>query len=184
MFHGVLLRGASQGCLLEAATPFYRAIRKGSDTATRQCCVAIKRMGSRKSAIFHEAISGLLVIAMGIHTRGLDIKADAARLAADKAARAEAKAVVDRWNEQLAVGRDMMWSPTIRTPRGYALAQSVLLGLRDESRSGSPHHQSPSARLGGHARLAVFVMPGLAPMPKLLALHALPPARRAGSVTI
>jgi hypothetical protein len=29
-------------------------------------------------------------------------------------ARAEAKAVVDRWNEQLAAGRDMLWSPTIR----------------------------------------------------------------------
>jgi len=26
----------------------------------------------------------------------------------------EAKAVVERWNEQLAAGRDMLWSPTIR----------------------------------------------------------------------
>jgi hypothetical protein len=33
------------------------------------------------------------------------------RDAADKAARAEAKAVIDRWNEQLASGRDMLWSP-------------------------------------------------------------------------
>jgi hypothetical protein len=52
--------------------------------------------------------------AMGIRTRGLDIKAGAARLAADRAARAEATALIDRWNEQLAAGRDMLWSPTIR----------------------------------------------------------------------
>jgi hypothetical protein len=27
---------------------------------------------------------------------------------------AEAKGVVERWNEQLAASRDMLWSPTIR----------------------------------------------------------------------
>jgi hypothetical protein len=36
------------------------------------------------------------------------------RNAADKAARAEAEAVIQRWNDQLALGRDMLWSPTIR----------------------------------------------------------------------
>jgi hypothetical protein len=36
------------------------------------------------------------------------------RGAADKAARAEAEAVVQRWNHQLALGRDLLWSPTIR----------------------------------------------------------------------
>ena len=36
------------------------------------------------------------------------------RDAADKAARAEAEAVIHRWNDQLALGRDMLWSPTIR----------------------------------------------------------------------
>ena len=51
---------------------------------------------------------------MGVRTRGLDIKAGAKRGADDKASRADAKAVVDRWNEQLAAGRDMLWSPTIR----------------------------------------------------------------------
>jgi hypothetical protein len=30
------------------------------------------------------------------------------------APRAEAKAVIDHWNEQLAAGREMPWSPTIR----------------------------------------------------------------------
>jgi hypothetical protein len=43
---------------------------------------------------------------------GLDIKAGAAKLKADRAARAEAELVVDRWNRRLARGRDMPWSPT------------------------------------------------------------------------
>jgi hypothetical protein len=44
----------------------------------------------------------------------VDIKAGAIRNAADKAARAEAEAVIQRWNDQLALGRDLLWSPTIR----------------------------------------------------------------------
>jgi hypothetical protein len=51
---------------------------------------------------------------MGIRTRGLDIGINAKRQVTDAVARAEAKAVVDRWNEQLAAGREMLWSPTIR----------------------------------------------------------------------
>jgi hypothetical protein len=51
--------------------------------------------------------------AMGVRTRGLDIKAGAAKLKADRAARLEAELVVDRWNRRLATGRDMLWSPTI-----------------------------------------------------------------------
>jgi hypothetical protein len=31
----------------------------------------------------------------------------------DRASHAEAKGVVDRWNEQLAAGREMLWPPTI-----------------------------------------------------------------------
>jgi hypothetical protein len=38
--------------------------------------------------------------AMGVRTRGLDIKAGAAKLKADRATRTEAKLVVDRWNRQ------------------------------------------------------------------------------------
>jgi len=49
---------------------------------------------------------------MGVWTRGLDIAVNAKRQVADAAARAEAKAVIERWNEQLAAGRDMLWSPT------------------------------------------------------------------------
>jgi hypothetical protein len=51
---------------------------------------------------------------MGIRTRGLDNKVGAKHRAADKAARAEAQAVIERWNEQLAASCDMLWSPTIR----------------------------------------------------------------------
>jgi hypothetical protein len=51
---------------------------------------------------------------MGVRTRGLDIKAGAAKLEADRAVRAEAELVIDRWNRRLATGRDMLWPPTIR----------------------------------------------------------------------
>jgi hypothetical protein len=51
---------------------------------------------------------------MGVRTRGLDIAINAKRQVADTAARAEAKAVIERWNERLAASRDMPWSPTIR----------------------------------------------------------------------
>jgi hypothetical protein len=60
---------------------------------------------------------------MGVRTRGLDIKAGAPKLKADRAARAEAAAVIDRWSRRLATGRDMLWSPTIRAAaRRNALA--------------------------------------------------------------
>jgi hypothetical protein len=51
---------------------------------------------------------------MGVRTRELDIKAGAAKLRADRAARLEAGLVIDRWNRRLATGRDMLWSPAIR----------------------------------------------------------------------
>jgi hypothetical protein len=51
---------------------------------------------------------------MGVRTRGLDTAINAKRQVADAAARAEAKAVIERWNEQLSASRDMLWSPTIR----------------------------------------------------------------------
>jgi hypothetical protein len=58
---------------------------------------------------------------MGERTRGLDIAISAKRQVADAAARAEAKAVIERWNEQL-TSRDMVWSPTIRAGLIAALA--------------------------------------------------------------
>jgi hypothetical protein len=49
---------------------------------------------------------------MGVRTRGLDMKAGFKGDATDKAARAEAEAVIQRWNGQLALDRDMLWRPT------------------------------------------------------------------------
>jgi len=64
------------------------------------------------------ATKGRLTRASGGHHGGADTgartKASANRAAADKASSAEAKAAVDRWNAQLAAGRDILWSPTIR----------------------------------------------------------------------
>jgi hypothetical protein len=50
---------------------------------------------------------------MAVRTRGLDMRAAFRRAAVDTAARAEAEAVIQRWNDQLGLGRDMLWSPTI-----------------------------------------------------------------------
>jgi hypothetical protein len=51
---------------------------------------------------------------MGVRTRGLDMAINAKREVADAAARAEAKAVIERCDEQLSASRDILWSPTIR----------------------------------------------------------------------
>jgi hypothetical protein len=49
-----------------------------------------------------------------VRTRGFrHCRQCAERQVADAAARAEAKAVIERWNEQLAASRAMRWSPTI-----------------------------------------------------------------------
>jgi hypothetical protein len=47
---------------------------------------------------------------LGVRTPGLDIKAGAAELKADRAAGAEAEAAVERWNLRLATGRDCLVS--------------------------------------------------------------------------
>jgi hypothetical protein len=45
---------------------------------------------------------------------GFDIAISAKRQVAEAAVRARAKAVIERWNEQLAASQDMLWSSTIR----------------------------------------------------------------------
>jgi hypothetical protein len=79
---------------------------------------------------------------MGVRTRGRDIKAGAAKFRADRAAHAEAEAVVDRWNRRLATGRDMLWSPTIRAAllAGTPLARRLLPRMRDKPGYRSAHH--------------------------------------------
>jgi hypothetical protein len=51
---------------------------------------------------------------MGVRTRGHDIAVSLRSSAADAAARDEARRVIERWNRDLAAGRDMWWSLTIR----------------------------------------------------------------------
>jgi hypothetical protein len=111
------------------------------------------------------------------------MKAGFKRDAADRAARAEAKTVIQRWNDQLALGRDMLWSPTIRaallagTPwldvfcPGCGTSKAIDLRTID---------RHPLASVGTLVLgLRCSWCPGSAPMPKLIGLFALPPARRA-----
>ena len=122
--------------------------------------------------------------AMGVRTRGLDIAIGAKRQVADAAARAEAKAVIERWNEQLAASRDMLVAHDPgRADRRDALARRVLPWLRHEPGNRSAEGRSPSARVSRNARAgtAVLVVPGIGTMPRILGLHALPPAAKAAA---
>ena len=116
---------------------------------------------------------------MGVRTRVLDIKDSAKRAADDRATRADSKAVVDRWNEQLAAGRDMLWSPTIRaamlagTPWLDVFCPACGTSKAIDLRTIDRH---PLASVGTLVLgLRCSWCPGSAPMPKLLGLFALPP---------
>jgi hypothetical protein len=71
---------------------------------------------------------------MGVRTRGLDIAINAKRQDADAAARAAAKGVIERWNEQLATSREhtVVAHDPGRPDRWNAMARRVLSRLRDE----------------------------------------------------
>jgi hypothetical protein len=121
---------------------------------------------------------------MGVRTRGLDIAIKAKRQVADAAARAAAKGVVERWNEQLAASREMLWSPTIRAA---LIAGTPWL---DVSCPGCGTSRAIDLRIDRHplASVATLVLglrcswcPELAPMPRILGLHALPPAAKAAA---
>jgi hypothetical protein len=110
----------------------------------------------------------------------MGIASNAKRQVADAAARAEAKAVIERWNEHLSASRDMLWSPTIRaaliagTPWLDVFCPgcgtSRALGLRRVDRH-------PLASVGTLVLgLRCSWCPESAPMPKILGLHALAPA--------
>jgi hypothetical protein len=133
------------------------------------------RHASKKAAGTSEAI-------MGVRTRGLDMKAGFKRGAADKAARAEAEAVIQSWNDQLAHGRDMLWSPTIRaallagTPWLDVFCPGCGTNKAIDLRTVDRH---PLASVGSLVLgLRCSWCPGSAPMPKLIGLFALPPSRR------
>jgi hypothetical protein len=117
---------------------------------------------------------------MGVRTRGPDIKAGAAKFRADRAAREEAEAVVDRWNRRLATRRDMLWSPTIKaallagTPWLNVFCPGCGTSRAIDLRTVDRH---PLASVGTLVLgLRCSWCPGSAPMPKLLGLYALPPA--------
>jgi hypothetical protein len=119
---------------------------------------------------------------MGVQTRGLGIKAGAAKLTADRAARVEAEAVILPWNDQLSQGRDMLWAPTIRaallagTPWLDVFCPGCGTSRAIDLRTVDRH---PLASVGTLVLgLRCSWCPGSAPMPKLLGLYALPPSRR------
>jgi hypothetical protein len=119
---------------------------------------------------------------MGVRTRGQDIAINAKRQVAGAAARAEAKAVIERWNEQLAPaatccgrrrsglrrsqGRDV-FCPGCGTSRA--------IDLRKVDRH--PLASVATLVLG----LRCSWCPELAPMPRILGLHALPPIAKVAS---
>jgi hypothetical protein len=122
-----------------------------------------------------------------VRTPGLDIKADAKRAADDKASRTDAEAVVDRWNEQLAAGRDVL-SPTIRAAM---LAGTPWLDVHCPGCNTSRAIDLRTVDRHPLASVGTLVLglrcswcPGLAPMPKLIGLLALPPATRAGAAAL
>jgi hypothetical protein len=122
---------------------------------------------------------------MGVRTRGLDISINAKRQVAGAAARAEAKAVIERWNEQLAAGRDMLWSPTIRaaliagTPWLDVFCPGCGTGRAIDLRKVDRHPLASVATLVLGLRCSWC--PELAPMPRILGLHALPPVAKVAS---
>jgi hypothetical protein len=103
-------------------------------------------------------------------------------LKADRAARLEAELVVDRWNLGLATGRDVLWSPTIRaallagTPWLDVYCPGCGTSRAIDLRTVDRHPLASVGTLVLGLRCSWCL--GSAPMPKLLGLYALPPARR------
>jgi hypothetical protein len=98
---------------------------------------------------------------------------------------AEAKGVVERWNEQLAASRDMLWSPTIRaalvagTPWLDVFCPGCGTSRAIDLRKVDRHPLASVATLVLGLRCSWC--PELAPMPRIIGLHALPPAAKAAA---
>jgi hypothetical protein len=99
--------------------------------------------------------------------------------------RAEAKAVIERWNEQLSASRDMLWSPTIPGALigGTPLLECSALAATPAGRS--IRGRSTVTPLASVATLVLGLrcswFPESAPMPRILGLHALPPVAKAAA---
>jgi hypothetical protein len=121
---------------------------------------------------------------MGIRTRNDEwaakLRRIAAAKAADKAAREAAERVVMRWNEELAAGRDIWWSPTIRAAvtAGMPWLDVYCPGCRTsraiDIRTIDRHLLASVGSLVLGLRCSWC--PGSAPMPVIRGLHKLPPA--------
>ena len=119
---------------------------------------------------------------MGVRTRGYDLAAYLRNHAADQAAQDDAARVIDRWNRDLADGREMWWSPTIRaalvagTPwlEVYCPGCQTIRAIDIRTIDRHPMASIGSLVLG----LRCSWCPGSAPMPRIIGLHALPPAVR------
>jgi hypothetical protein len=115
----------------------------------------------------------------------VDISINAKRQVADAAARAEAKAVIERWNEQLATSRDMLWSPTIRaaliagTPWLDVFCPGCGTSRAIDLRKVDRHPLASVATLVLGLRCSWC--PESAPMPRIIGLYALPPAAKAAA---
>jgi hypothetical protein len=117
---------------------------------------------------------------MGIRNRKPRIKAHAARVAADAAAREEARQIVERFNAELRSGRELpLWSPSIRCAlvAGHpwldlycpGCGTSRAIDIRTIDRH--PEASVVALVLG----LRCSWCRGNAPMPRLLGLYELPP---------
>jgi hypothetical protein len=119
---------------------------------------------------------------MGVRrTRGLDITISAKRHA-EGAARAEAKGVVERWNEQLVASRDILWSPTIRAALIAGMPWLDVFCPGCETSRAIDLRKVDRHPLASVATLVLGLQcswcPESAPMPRLLGLRALPPATK------
>ena len=103
--------------------------------------------------------------AMGVRTRGLDIKAGAAKLKADRAARLEGRA--RHRSLESAPGHRPRHAVVAdhpgRADRRNTVARRVLPGLRHRSGDRPAHHRSSPVGLGRHscARAAVLMVSGI-----------------------
>jgi hypothetical protein len=114
-----------------------------------------------------------IVAAMGVRTRGLDIKAGAAKAEGEPGRAPRGRTRHRSLESRLATGRDMLWSPS--GPRAQAqacrsaMARCVLSGLRGQPGHRCPHPRPAPTGLGGHVGTwpTVLVMSGIGTNPEV-----------------
>jgi hypothetical protein len=132
---------------------------------------------------FKEGPQGRVRAIMGVRTRASTCRRASSAMPPTRAARAEAEAVIQRWNDQFALSRDMLWSPTIRaallagTPWLDVFCPGCGTSRAIDLRKVDRHPLASVATLVLGLRCSWC--PESAPMPRILGLHALPPAAKA-----